>query len=178
MTTLATLVAQARLGNHQAFDDLVVATHRELRCFVSIRIRSLADADEIVQDVYVTCYEKITSYNPDNSFIGWLKGIAKNKLRERYRGSRLVSADQAFLDDLAHDEPPESDTSAALAAHLQTCLDKLPSKSRQLLDAMYHDGQSLKDMARRFKRKANNVAQAICRIRSGLRSCIEQQQTR
>ena len=35
------------------------------------------------------------------------------------------------------------------------------------------DGQALKVIAQRFKRKANTVAQAICRIRSGLRSCID-----
>jgi len=176
---LTVAITQAQHGDHAAFDQLVLRCHQELRCFVSIRIHSLSDADEIVQDTFVTAYEKIAGYEHQGNFMGWLKGIARNKLKERYRQRRPLAVEDAFLQSLVV-HPGEALDDAGeqtdkLNRHLQNCLQRLPAKSRKLLDAAYVDGQSHKKIAQRYKRTVNAVTVALSKLRQKLRHCIEAQ---
>lgn len=55
---------------------------------------------------------------------------------------------------------------------LQSCLKTLSRKSRQLIEAHYMDGESVRDIARRTESTENAVYKAIARIRRKLRLCV------
>ena len=56
---------------------------------------------------------------------------------------------------------------------LRKCLESLPKKSRTLIDRHYFGKISTPDIAKELSMKNEAVRQAICRIRSSLRQCIE-----
>ncbi len=56
---------------------------------------------------------------------------------------------------------------------LRKCLESLPKKSRTLVDLHYFGKISTPDIAKELSMKTEAVRQAICRIRSSLRQCIE-----
>ena len=58
---------------------------------------------------------------------------------------------------------------------LQSCLDKLPGKSRTLVDLYYFADVPTREIAAQLAMKADTVLRAICRLRERLRQCINRE---
>ena len=56
---------------------------------------------------------------------------------------------------------------------LRRCLDKLPDKSRRLIDLHYDLGVTSVEIARRMAMNADAVRRALFRLRTQLRKCVE-----
>lgn len=66
-------------------------------------------------------------------------------------------------------EPMANDDEVAA---MKTCIEKLPPKSRQMVDLRYFLEHSTKDIAIMFSVKENSVVQSLGRIRAKLKECI------
>jgi RNA polymerase sigma-70 factor (ECF subfamily) len=55
---------------------------------------------------------------------------------------------------------------------LRGCLEKLPEKSRALVDMYYYKDIATAEIAEQMGMKADTVCRAICRLREKLRDCI------
>ena len=99
------LVLQARNGSDAAFEE-VLSRHQQrvFRVVLSI-LRDPMDSEEVVQDVFVTVFEKIDSFRGDSSFTTWIHRIAVNAAlmhRRRDRSGVNVSLEDtmpAFRED-------------------------------------------------------------------------------
>lgn len=56
---------------------------------------------------------------------------------------------------------------------LKRCLEKLPDKSRTLIELHYFGDATTVEIAERMAVKADAIRQALCRLRSQLRECVE-----
>ena len=56
---------------------------------------------------------------------------------------------------------------------LRRCLDKLPAKSRRLIDFHYDLGITSVGIARKMEMNADAVRRALFRLREQLRKCVE-----
>lgn len=56
---------------------------------------------------------------------------------------------------------------------LKRCLEKLPEKSRSIVELHYFGGASTVQLAEQMAVKADALRQALCRLRGQLRTCIE-----
>jgi RNA polymerase sigma-70 factor (ECF subfamily) len=56
---------------------------------------------------------------------------------------------------------------------LETCVEKLPGKSRQLLELRYEDGASAEAMAEALRSTAGSVRVMLHRVRNLLAECIQ-----
>ena len=104
--TLAALLVQ---GNMDAFDDIYWKYQRAIY-LNSFRItRDEVTAQDIVQEVFISLWEKRQSINPDLPLAGWLfvssynrsLNILKKKLRES------VAIEQLTSEDIMIDSTPE-----------------------------------------------------------------------
>ena len=57
---------------------------------------------------------------------------------------------------------------------LRTCLQKLPQKSRELVELYYYDDVGTPQIAEQIQMKADTVCRALSRVREKLRECIQQ----
>lgn len=175
------LAVAAQSGDRDAFRLLVLATERDLRITIAAHSGSRESADEALQHTYVAAFEKLAQYRPSRTFGAWLKAIARNYLVDRWRESRRFAAlDGAVLDELvavaAEDalESAETEREAeAQTRRLRACLERLPERSRKLLERRYQDGLSLDALAQRFHRTAKLLSVALFRVRQVLRRCLE-----
>ena len=176
------LVVEVQNGRREAFREVFLATHQELRLHLSANGAGAEQVDEALQSAYVAAYERLAQYRPTGTFRAWLKTIAGNRLIDHWGERRR----QAELEGTALDElvavaaidrlEDEEEVRAAeqRTAHLARCLQQRPDHARTLIETRYRDGLSLDDLARRFKRTANALAVALHRIRSGLKRCVEE----
>ncbi len=135
--------------------------------------------DEVLQAVFVVCYEKIHVYEPRGTFLPWLKGIAKNLLlKELHQRSKYVVAENDALESLILEEgiaslrdDGESRREDSMR-RLEDCLSKLTPRSRELINEKYTQRKPIETMARSFQKSESWIAVTLFRIREALRTCM------
>jgi RNA polymerase sigma-70 factor (ECF subfamily) len=107
-------------------------------------------------------------------FVKWACGIAHfevmNYLRKAER--RTVALDRDVMDLIAAEQLQLHDELSDRRAALEHCLDQLPPRHRQLLEAAYAGAEPIKDIARRLGQTANAAYVALRRIRHAVADCI------
>ena len=82
------LVAKARDGNRNSFNELIDEFHQDIFKMVFYRIRSHSDAEDITQDVFLQAFKNIAQLKTVAHFKAWLYRIAINRVRDFYRKKR------------------------------------------------------------------------------------------
>lgn len=169
------LVVMAQGGDADAFRQLFFATQKEVFTFLCARSPNPSLAEEILQSTFVIAWEKLDRYEPRGLFIGWLKTIAHNQLRQELRRMRRhVEVDHDSLQDVLlraseSDCERTEDESKALAH----CLEELPTHARELLQHRYLHNRGIDEMAAEMGRKASTLAVTLFRLRTALRQCLD-----
>jgi RNA polymerase sigma-70 factor, ECF subfamily len=153
MRTDIELVAALQNGEQAAFGELLTRYTEKVNN-LAIRItRNQEDAEEILQDVFVTVFKKIDRFEGKSAFSSWLYRITVNtafmKLRKR-KQTQAVSLDE--LGDSANESfsGKRSDTSDVnfissrheLRAQLDGAIDNLPEEYKAIFILRDVDGLS------------------------------------
>jgi RNA polymerase sigma-70 factor (ECF subfamily) len=95
------LIAAAKKGSVAAFTALVAAHRERLLRFLVTRCSSYADAEDALQDTFMSAYRYMNSYNPRWRFSTWLYRIA---LRN---AAKITPSTTADLEEIysAEDDP-------------------------------------------------------------------------
>lgn len=176
---LDVLAIKAQAGDRDAFRDIVLATQRELAISVAAHSASRELVEEVLQQTFVTAFEKLSQYRPECTLRPWLRTIARNHLFAHWRERRRVSevdgdlletliADDG-LDGMEHHDERHEQESARLAA----CLERLPGRARTMLERRYCEEQPLALLAQQFKRSAATLSVTLFRLRQQLKRCVE-----
>lgn len=141
---------------------------------------------DIVQETFLTIvqgaiegkWDLTQDVNP--LFYGIAKNIALHCWREerKTRSEGLQIIDSFFLSeaiDLESLEAPQGqeDLTTARLAGLESCLKKLSSRNRKLLEQHYRHGISMEKLAVKNGIRSDNMRQIFSRLRAKLCECIE-----
>lgn len=174
------LIERARTGCREAFAELVRVHQRTVRLYLSRFVPSRADADDLAQEVFLTMFRDLHSYDSARPFRGWLLRIARNRAlhalrsearRRRREGDAVRLTLTMTQIELAENE--DFDSAERELDALRECLDGLPPNSRRLIDAFYFSDQTAEQIAAENDAKAGTVRMTLLRIRRGLGDCIE-----
>ncbi len=87
------LVEESLAGSELAFSELVDRYRERLLRFLLTRCRNHADAEDAVQDTFISAYRYLHSYNPRWRFSTWIYRIAiRNAFRQSENDMRVVDA--------------------------------------------------------------------------------------
>ena len=171
-------MTEARAARDELFADLVREHQVSLRVFVrSLGVES-GWVDDLAQDTFVVAYREMDSYDPDRDFGKWLRGIARNlvrnEMRKQGRHRRILheSLSQHLLGLAENEKDREVDVTQLSA--LRDCVEQLPGRSRELVRSRYYEGWDATILADKFEMKAATVRQTLLRIRRQLYQCVNQ----
>ena len=160
----------------EQFLSLLLKHEPDVKAFIGSLLLDRHRRDDIFQEVALVLWNRKDDYDPSRSFGAWARGIAAKKiLKHRERDARfplLFSPEtiQAIVD--AYDR---TETAAHPAAEaLRHCLEKLPAKSRQLLELRYEKNLDVAAIAEHTASTLDAIYQALSRLRSRLEECIRQ----
>lgn len=143
-----------------------------IRAFVRALQPSLADADDVMQETFLTVSRKASTFKPGTNFLAWACGIARLKVLENLRQrKRATVLGEAAIIALAEDAPAPEITARREAA-LAGCLEKVAPKARDLLWRRYSSRQSSDEMATALGMTPTAVRLAMFKARAFLRDCI------
>lgn len=172
------VVARIRAGERDAYRLLVEDLEREVRGFVASRATSLELVEEVVQGAFVEAYRHLSSYELRGTFAAWVKGFARNLLRrELAQRARLVSTDEEVLESLVAQsavsdlERDAADDRRDDLVRIERCLAALSPRARLMVQRRFVEQVPINRIAQQFKQTRAAIANALSRIRSGLRTC-------
>ena len=179
---LTALLLAVRDGCRPSFARLYVLTSPRLFGIVLRVNADRADAEEVLQEVYVKVWNRCAQYDANKgSAIYWLAGIchhsAIDSLRRRQRrpqtGLMRMDDDDA-CDSLPSTEPQPLDMviRARGAEAVQRCVRALPIEQRESLSLAFHDGLSHREIAERLGRPVGTVKTWLRRSLAQLRPVL------
>lgn len=116
--------------------------------FVSGRVRSSADAEDIVHDVLTRAYGQRDTVRDYDKLTAWLYQIARNTVIDYYRKRR---SHEALSDvDLVSDKAGGASARAELARCIQPLIESLPAPYRNALEMSEIDGLTQRETAVRL----------------------------
>lgn len=147
------------------------AVHGYIRALVPNR----ADAEDIMQEVSYTLWNKWHTFDPETDFIRWACAVAFIEIL-RYR--RKSAKDRLWFNEplmelLAADFRRNADMHSARLDALVTCLEKLNPQDRRLVEVRYRQGGSVQRMADELGKPLSTIYKMLNRIRTSLRRCID-----
>lgn len=139
--------------------------HARLLFNLVLRIlRNRADAEDVLQEVFVAVWTRAESYNPTlGPPAAWLVRIARNRAIDRFRSNaargRLADASQDLAASAPAPAAPEDRHDVVRA------LGVLPPEQRELVEQAYFMGLTHSELAARFGLPLGTVK---TRVRTGL----------
>ena len=73
------LVESILQGNTKAFEIIIQRYEISINRFIYNMIRNLETSQDLTQDVFISAYNKLSSFNKEYNFSTWIFTIAKNK---------------------------------------------------------------------------------------------------
>lgn len=157
-----------------AVQTLFVQHQQAVLAYVLSLEPDLHDAQEIVQETFVTASRKAAMFVGGTNFLAWACSIACfNTLHfQRTRGRRNARLAEDVVELLAgHDDEDFSVFQSRVTA-LRRCLQELAPKARELINLRYHAGKLPEQIAGDVGWTANSVRVALTRARNALRECL------
>ena len=82
------IVESILLGNSNLFEIIIQRYEISIHRFIYNMVRSRESSEDITQDVFISAYNKLYSFNKEYKFSTWLFTIAKNKSLDYIRKNK------------------------------------------------------------------------------------------
>ncbi len=136
--------------------------------------RNYAEAEDNLQDAFITVFNKIEQYNKKGSFEGWIKRIAINTALQRYRTAGVFDI---INEDLIEDVVVEIDDDGISIDYLLQIIQELPDRYRLVFNLYVMDDYSHKEIAKMLSISEGTSKSNLARARLILKNKIENYRT-
>ncbi len=138
-----------------------------LQAFIRSRVSDDADAEDILQDVFLRIHRHLCCLPDADKFDSWVYQIARNLIIDYYRRRKeLVEIPENLPDDA---DIPEDDPQADLAGSLKEMIDELPEIYRQALVLSEYQGLKQNELAEKLGISHSGAKSRVQRARRMLR---------
>jgi|TARA_R110002020_G_scaffold465756_1_gene687517 RNA polymerase sigma factor (sigma-70 family) len=130
---------------------------------------SYAEAEDNLQDAFITIFAKIKQYKNKGSFEGWLKRITINTIMQRYRSQKVF---EIVNEEAIVDENIDIDDDDVGLDFLLQCIQELPDRYRLVFNLYVLDGYSHKEIAEMLAITTGTTKSNLARARQLLKEKI------
>ena len=113
------------------FEVLFQSYRTGVERFVKFRLPSLADAEDVLQEISVTAYEKFSQLKNKDAFQAWILGIARNKCNDYFR--KKAKELEIPLEEVPEQELSYGRHGVTVADTVRETLSTLADKDKQVL---------------------------------------------
>jgi RNA polymerase sigma-70 factor, ECF subfamily len=166
----AVLVRASRDGDRSAFGRLYALYSRMVHAIAIARVGP-ADADDIVQDVFLTAMKQLHALRDESAFGGWLATIARNRANGHHRAAvDVVELPEELPREATQEEERE-------ARHVMATIRALPVAYRETLMMRLVEGMTGPEIAERTGLTPDSVRVNLHRGMKLLREQLEKRST-
>ena len=144
------IVRRAQDGDNEAFEQLFKRFGRPLYGTIARIIGDKDSAEELLQDVFLKIYRKLSSFNRRSSFYTWAYRIAVNMTLNHLKSKQ--SRREALLEPAQWEAVPstggEDKDAVFLREATRAAIQKVPPRQRAVLVMRIYDGLDYASVAR------------------------------
>ena len=130
------------------------------------------EAQDNLQDGFITIFEKIHQFNHKGSFEGWMKRIIINSALQKYRQKNILTLVKDEIPDVI--ESVEVNEEKISMDFLLEKIQKLPDKYRMVFNLYILDGYSHKEISKELNISVGTSKSNLSRARQILKIKIEE----
>lgn len=132
--------------------------------------RTQQEAEDNLQEAFITIFKKIKQFEYKGSFEGWMKRIVINTALQTYRKKRILNLVE---DDYLEEVEVEVDESSLTLEFLLKIIQELPERYRMVFNLYVLDGYSHKEIAQMLGIAEGTSKSNLSRARLILKEKIE-----
>lgn len=162
--SLEELMEQALAGDKRAYMQALQGTSRLLRPYLSKRVSSQSDVEEILQEILISIHKSRHTYDSRRPFKPWVFAIAKFRMKDFLR--KIYSDELRHAGELEEAENiVETDvTNSGLSYEvIKGEIGKLPEKQAQILHLIHGEGRTSREVAQKMNMTESAVKVAAHR---------------
>ncbi len=160
-----------RRGDVAALGEVFDATAPELLRVAMALVREPAEADDLLQQTFLTAIERAERYDAERRLVPWLLGILAHHAREQRRVARRP-LDTARLERPAPRTPQEDALDAEVGQALERAFGELSTRERVVLEAYLSHGKGAAEIAHELGGSPGAVRMQIHRGLDRLRKLL------
>jgi RNA polymerase sigma factor (sigma-70 family) len=148
------------LEQNERIQQTVQKERKRLLHFIKQRVNNVADAEDILQDVFYQFTEYLRLGSQIDSITGWLFAVTRNKITDWFRKKRETTfsdntleyegEETLFLSEILADPSSKADTPMLrkmLSETIMEAIDELPAEQRDVFLQHEIAGKSFKEMS-------------------------------
>jgi RNA polymerase sigma-70 factor (ECF subfamily) len=165
--------AQENTDSQDVWEDF----HGRLRSFVSRRVNQPADAEDVVQEIFLHIHRNLSTVKDEARLPAWIFKIARNSIVDYFRKNARPTEGLAEDFDLpASTEQPEIDSSALneLAHCLEPMIETLPEPYRHAIHLTELKGVTQSEAAKQTGLSVSGMKTRVQRARRKLKTMLLQ----
>ncbi len=169
--TLDELIIQCKKQNATAQGELYKQYNRILFAICLRYSPNYTEAEDNLQDAFITIFKKVEQYNGKGSFEGWMKRVTVNTVLQKYRKQRTFEiVDEGQIEDEAE---VEIESEEIPLDFLLKIVQELPDRYRLVFSMYVMDGYQHKEIAEMLGISDGTSKSNLARARTILKNKIE-----
>lgn len=168
----------------EEFKSILSTHYKKFYQYAYIQLGDINVAKDILQDTFLTAYEKLSSFQRKSSMETWIYGILNNKIllyyREKQKAQNIMDTDlekvlfkkngQWKREWFVHQDHERENM---LIRFLKHCINTLKNQSKQVLVLKYYLNRKTEEICSVCNLSQDNVWQIIHRSKLQLKLCIQ-----
>lgn len=169
------LIKRCKAREPAGFELLYKTYYRVLYGIAMRYSKSVAEAEDILQDSFIKVFNSISGYQGEGSFEGWLKRIVQNTAINHYRSQLKFSlyVDVSEQDLLVSDDGSEAIFESLEAKEIILLLNGMPEGYRLILNLYSIDGYSHKQISKMIGISEGTSKSQLFKAKKYLKSLLE-----
>jgi RNA polymerase sigma-70 factor (ECF subfamily) len=166
------ILSALQKGNHPAFEKVFIFYYTKVRTFIQGYVKTMADAEELAEEVFVGLWQNHNSIDPEKSFDSYLYTIAKNKalnfLKWKY-ATRTITERQ--VPPIFSHSPEEEYIALEKALLIEMIVEKMPAQRKKVYQ-LQQQGLTNEEIARELETTKRNVESQVSLALKEVRSAF------
>lgn len=132
------------------FEDYYKKYYQQVYGYVVKKIGNFADAEDLVMDIFMICYQKFDTFDPKKAtFSTWIYVITNNKLKNYYRDSKTSEEidENIVSESNVEDEIVSAIYLDGMRSELAQALKKLPEIQRKIVIYKFFKNKNSNEIA-------------------------------
>ena len=159
-------------GSREHFDLLYQSYFPRVYRFALKRLGDPGEAEDVAQEVFMTVFRALSSFQGNSTLLVWIFGITRNTVNRRFRGRRprLECLDDRAREVAGQEAPP--DRAADARRILERCEEVIEKELTPLQRRIFHlkhlRRQSIRNIAEGLGKSEDAVKANLYRMRRAL----------
>ncbi|NER13197.1 sigma-70 family RNA polymerase sigma factor [Leptobacterium flavescens] len=168
--SLQQLIKQCKKRERKAQEELYKLFGSKIFGICLKYSRNKAEAEDNLQDSFMTIFNKIEQYNFKGSFEGWMRRVAVNTVLQKYRKEGVF---EIVIDDIEEEAEVEVNEENISLDYLLSLIQELPDRYRLTFSMYVLDGYSHKEISNFLEISEGTSKSNLARARMILKKKIE-----